>query len=128
MQLTIALADDHKMMRQVLCSILSAPKYYISIIAETGGQLIEQIEKNGQSLDLCIVDVNMPDMDGFETTKLLKEKWPLLKVLMISAHHDVMHKSEALKVGADAFLEKDSTIKQLAQTIDRLFTDGKTIV
>lgn len=127
MQLTIALADDHKMMRQVLCSILSSPNYYISIIAETGGQLIEQIEKNGLYLDLCIIDVNMPDMDGFETTKLLKEKWPSLKVLIISAHYDIMHLRKALQVGADAFLEKDCTIKQLAHTIDSLFTDSKPI-
>lgn len=118
---TIAIAEDHKMTRSVICSILSHNNYQVCLSVESGQELLDRIASNGRLPDVCLVDINMPGMDGFETVKRLKERWPAVKVLAISADESRWQIAKMTTVGADGFITKNSSIQEWSNAIKRLF-------
>jgi DNA-binding NarL/FixJ family response regulator len=105
-----------------------------ALLAKVKGIKIVKIVKNGQillkylqenTIDLIIMDVMMPVMDGLEATKIIKKKYPRIKVLMLSVSHKPFHVQTALEAGADGYLLKETNKKELVNAILRLM-DGKT--
>jgi DNA-binding NarL/FixJ family response regulator len=116
-KLTIAIVDDHKTTRSILSSFLSKENCIVFFEASTGSELLERLQTTDMIPDVCIVDVNMPEMDGFETVQKLKEKWPGIKILAISGEITNEQIEKIMKMGADGFLSKNSSIKELTDTI-----------
>ena len=80
---TIAIADDHLHMRQVVRQIIESFGYNIIIEAEDGQKLIDKII-SGSVPDICVLDMNMPFLNGVQTTRILKERWPSIKIAIFS--------------------------------------------
>jgi len=84
----IALVDDHALLRSGLAGVINSfGEYKVIFEADNGKQFIEQLKKN-EKPDVVLMDITMPEMDGFETTKWIKNNAPGIKVLVLSMMDD----------------------------------------
>jgi DNA-binding NarL/FixJ family response regulator len=122
--LRILLADDHLLFRKGLTQLLdSQPDFQVVGEATNGLEAIEQT----QSLqpDLVLMDINMPDSDGFEATRHIKTKMPNVRVVMLTVSEDADDLKAAIQCGADGYLLKDLSPETLFQQL-RGLTAGET--
>jgi DNA-binding NarL/FixJ family response regulator len=80
--------------------------------AENGQNLLDKLE-SAEAPDICLLDINMPQMNGFETIVHLKKNWPNMRVLFLSMHNDRAYLKKSMELGADGFLAKDAPVDQL---------------
>ncbi len=110
----LIVVDDSLPARHGLCAIL-AGRSGIEIVGEAS-QGVEALalveEKQPQA---ALLDVRMPVMDGMEAARLIKERWPVTRVVLISMFAD--HRGEALEAGADAFVVKGGPADELVTAI-----------
>jgi two-component system nitrate/nitrite response regulator NarL len=67
--------------------------------------------------DLVLMDVRMPRMNGFEATRLIKQELPTTKVLIMSAHDDLEYVLEAMSAGAEGYVLKLATLKEILKAV-----------
>jgi two-component system, NarL family, invasion response regulator UvrY len=120
---TIALADDHVLLRKGLVSLVENLGYKVILEVDNGQQLTEQIQA-GVHPDLVLMDINMPVKDGYETTKWLKNNAPLTKVLALSMYDDESAIIRMLKNGAKGYILKDSEPGELRTAIESILSKG----
>ncbi|WP_126970946.1 response regulator [Gynurincola endophyticus] len=106
--LKIAIADDYRLMRETLKQFFSIQGCEVVVEANNGKNLIEQIESSGRLPDLCIVDIDMPVMDGYETTKALQSKFPNIKVLATTVFNNQQKFEKVMACGALGVILKNS--------------------
>ncbi len=101
----ILVADDHPLMRQALISFLQKQPDF-TVVGEAGDG--EQAVKLASRLtpDVIIMDISMPVMNGLEATRLIKEKYPQIAVLVLTVHTDTEHVLGILEAGAAGYLTK----------------------
>ena len=115
----IAIADDYPVYRDGLQVTLSADENLEIIFeADNGQELLEKM--NAELPDLVIMDYKMPVMDGMVATRMIKEKHPSVKVLVISMFHDEKFINHLMDNGADGYLLKDAEPEQIMSTIHQL--------
>jgi DNA-binding NarL/FixJ family response regulator len=85
--------------------------------AENGKDFLDQLPKLPAPPDVCLLDINMPVMDGFETATQLKKNWPQIKIVFFSMHNSRSYVSKAKQIGADGFLSKDATADELKKML-----------
>jgi DNA-binding NarL/FixJ family response regulator len=107
-QCTIAVVDDHALIRKAVNFRLTGMGYKVVIEAENGKQFLDKLEE-APSPDLCLLDINMPIMNGFETALQLKKKWPAMKILFFSMQNGSVYLKRAREVGADGYICKDAS-------------------
>jgi two-component system, NarL family, invasion response regulator UvrY len=120
---TIALADDHVVMRNGLASLLKDLGYSILYEADNGKDFIEKTKKDNLP-DVALLDINMPKMDGYETALWLKENFPDVKVLALSMYDDDGAIIRMLKNGAKGYVLKDSNIADVKAAIESVVSKG----
>jgi DNA-binding NarL/FixJ family response regulator len=117
---TIAIVDDHEMLRQAINLRLSLLGYKIVLEAENGKIFLEQLLVLPAPPDVCLLDINMPVMDGFETAIELKKNWPQIKILFFSMHNSKSYLHKAHQIGAEGFLSKDASLEELKQAFKKV--------
>ena len=116
---TIALADDYSVYREGLQVTLSGDETLEVIIeADNGKILLEKME--AAVPDIVIIDYKMPEMDGMEATRLIKQRYPAVKVLVISMYHDQKFINHLMDNGADAYLLKDAEPEEILAAVNKL--------
>lgn len=116
---TIALADDYSVYREGLQVTLSGDESLEVIIeADNGKILLEKME--AAVPDIVIIDYKMPEMDGMEATRLIKQRYPAVKVLVISMYHDQKFINHLMDNGADAYLLKDAEPEEILAAVNKL--------
>ena len=120
----IILADDHQMIREGMSALLSNTEG-IEIVktASDGNEVLEVLKK--QEADLVLMDINMPMMDGIQTTKAIKKTYKKVKVLILSMHNKEGFIKNAIEVGADGYILKNTGKSELLLAIERIM-DGST--
>lgn len=114
---TIAIVDDHLMLRQAMSLRLTLLGYKVVLDAENGKDFLEQLPKLPAPPDVVLLDINMPVMDGFETAAILKKDWAQIKIVFFSMHNSKAFINKAKQIGADGFLSKDATVDQLKKAL-----------
>lgn len=120
---TIAIVDDHAVIRKAVSFRLSIAGYKVIIEAENGQHFLEQLRYN-TTPDICLLDINMPVMNGFETLVQLRKSWPGMKVVFFSMQNDKSYIDRAMQSGADGYVTKDAPLEELDNALRRL-TQGK---
>lgn len=120
------LADDHVLFRQGLARLLDLePDITIMSQASSGREVLEKLRT--QAVDVVIMDITMPDMDGIEATTLISQRHPEVRVLVLSAHEDRDTLFAAIDAGAKGYVLKDTEPEELARAI-RVVASGGSIV
>lgn len=117
MHITIAVADDNRFLIQAIKEKLALFEELAFCFAAFNGQeIIEKIKKEGP-VDLVLMDIDMPEMNGIEATLELKKQWPQIKVIMLTILDDHDHIFKAIQAGADGYLLKELDARDLHKYI-----------
>jgi DNA-binding NarL/FixJ family response regulator len=112
----LAIAEDHLRFRETLSNYLSSfESFEVVIEAENGQELLDKLI--GNSVDIVILDIRMPVLNGTETLKLLKVQFPAIKVIMFSSITDQPVLIELSRLGANSFVCKYEDISILINAI-----------
>lgn len=122
----VLIADDQELIKDSIKIILEVnPKYSITDTVTNGQEALESIEKNKP--DIVLMDIRMPVMDGTVCTKHIKEKYPDIKVIILTTFDDDDFIFSALKYGASGYLLKGVSPDDLYQAIDTVYSGGAMI-
>jgi len=113
----ILVVDDEEALRTVLSTELEGEGYQVS----TAGDGEEAIRILGsQQFHLILLDIKMPNVDGFEVLKFVKQKQPSTKVIMLTGFADLKNAIESKKLGAEDFVSKPYDLVDLLTTVERV--------
>ena len=104
----VLLVDDEKLLLDSLEIILSLNNMEVIGKANDGNAAIKILENSKVDCDIALVDLNMRGMGGIELIKVMKEKYPKIKILVLTTFYDDKNITEAIAGGADGYLLKDS--------------------
>lgn len=120
----VCLVDDHVLMRNGLASVISSfPGYEILFQASNGRAFIEQLNQDNLP-HLVLLDITMPEMNGYETAGWLMHHYPLIKVLALSMQQEERSIIRMLRNGAKGYLLKDAEQAELKNAIDAVMNRG----
>jgi DNA-binding NarL/FixJ family response regulator len=113
----ILIADDSDDLRRALRNVLETqPRYTVCGKASTGAEAVERARE--LKPDLIILDLQMPDMNGFEAARQIFAFAPSMPILMFSMHFSTQHLHEAHKIGIRGFIQKGSSFATLLDGVE----------
>lgn len=119
----ILIADDQELIRESLKIILSTNNEFEVIdTVGSGKEVVESIRRHIP--DIILMDVRMPDMDGMQCTKFVKEVYPEIKVIVLTTFDDDEYIFSALKYGASGYLLKGVSLDELTSAIKTVLQGG----
>jgi DNA-binding NarL/FixJ family response regulator len=114
-QARIFLADDHTLLLEAFTNLLE-PKYEVVGTATDGREMLKQVKQ--LKPDVVVLDINMPNLNGFDAGEKLKKTLPDIKLLFLTVNEDPELVTEAFRIGANGYLLKNSASSELFQAID----------
>jgi DNA-binding NarL/FixJ family response regulator len=125
--INIALVDDEALFLEGISLLLSTVEN-INVIktSNNGLEFLEGLEETSESdfPDIVLVDIQMKPMNGFELTENLKEKYPELKIIVLSSHYKSNVLGQMIKLGVSAFIPKNANKKLLITAIESVNNSG----
>ena len=119
-KIQVAVADDHKLLRNALARLVNTfDGYSVLFEADNGKDLRARITQH-MVPDMVLLDVNMPEIDGFETTKWLQKTYPHIKVLVLSMMSDEKSIIKMFRLGAKGYLLKNAEPEELKFAMDSI--------
>jgi len=120
----IALVDDHVLLRDSLATVIDGfEDCKVTIRAKHGKELISEL-KNSQAPTLIILDINMPEMAGFDTAEWLRAKYPHIPILILTMYDSEFMLIRLLQLGVRGFLKKDIHPDELKHAIKSTIRTG----
>ena len=114
----VAIADDHTLLRKALAKLVASfDEYAVLFEADNGKEIKKKINEHLVP-DLILLDVNMPEMDGFETAAWLNKNYPKIKVLALSMFSDERTIIRMLRQGARGYVMKNIDPEELKKALD----------
>mgnify|MGYP003683009539 CR=1 FL=1 len=128
MNYKIAIAEDNTFLANLLVEKLSFFKEDLQYVfrARDGKELVEKLAKNSE-IDLVLMDIKMPNMNGIEATKILKKQFPAIKIVMITVFDDDENILQSIQSGANGYLLKEATADELHKGIIDVMNGGATM-
>lgn len=121
---SIALVDDHALLRSGLASLIeSFDGYSVLFQADNGKDFIQQLQTN-KLPDIILLDITMPEMNGFETAAWIKQNAPSIRILVLSMMDNDEIVISMLKAGARGYILKDSKPAVFKQALDNIRDSG----
>lgn len=121
----IAIADDHEVIRAGIISLIRHfPQYEIIAEAENGKDLLEQLSMLQELPDICLVDISMPVMDGYQTVPAVKAIYPDIKFLAVSVFDHEYSVLKMIRNGANGYLLKSSSAEQICTALEEIYYKG----
>lgn len=124
MNIKIAIVDDNSFLINTVKEKLSFfDDFSVKFTAMNGSDFLIQLEDN-HNLDLILMDIEMPVLNGIETTEIVKKKYPHIKIIMLTTFDNDEHIFNAIKAGADGYLLKEINAKNLHDGIVETLNGG----
>lgn len=121
----VAYADDHEMFRQGVRELLAnSSRIVFTIDAIDGKELIQKLATSKQSVDVCVLDIFMPKMDGYAALLEIRTRWPELRVLVLTGHNTEYYLIKMIRAGASGYLLKNSSPREIEKAIVTVHEDG----
>jgi DNA-binding NarL/FixJ family response regulator len=112
----VMIVDDHALVRRGMSYVVRECFPDADVLeAGTANEALAVMDRNG--MDIALVDVRMPDFDGLELLRSLKDRWPDVPVIMLSTYDQALYVKRALADGASGYMLKDATPDDLGQAI-----------
>ena len=123
-KIQVVIADDHTLLRKALGNLIASfDNYAVLFEAENGKEIKTKITKHIVP-DIVLLDVNMPDMDGYETVQWLYNNYPQIKVLALSMFSDEKTIIKMLRLGAKGYILKNIDPEELKNALDSVMKKG----
>lgn len=119
----IVLVDDHSLLRNGLAELVKSQGHTVLFEADNGKDYLTKLDEKNLP-DIVLMDINMPEMDGFETANWIKANHPEIKVLALSMYDNETSIIRMLKCGAKGYILKDSEPAELKAAIHALMDKG----
>lgn len=124
MSVRIAIVDDNVFLQKTIAEKLSFfEDLTLKFTAINGLDLIEKVTKN-KNIDLILMDIEMPECNGIEATKMVKDRFPQIKIIMLTVFDNDENIFNAIKAGADGYLLKEVNPQELHQGIVETINGG----
>jgi DNA-binding NarL/FixJ family response regulator len=115
MSIRAIVVEDEPLVREALADFLEAAGIDVVGIASGGAEAISSVA--AFLPDVVIMDLRLPGMDGVEATRIIKESYPFIRIIMLSVHDDIGFRRPAFEAGADAYLHKGCDPTELLATV-----------
>lgn len=115
MSISVLLVDDEEAFIGTLAKRLRLRRMQVST-ALSGQEALQQLQES--PVDIVVVDVKMPDMDGIEVTRKVKQSHPLIEVILLTGHANLEASAEGMEIGAFDYLLKPVSIDELVYKIE----------
>lgn len=124
--ISIMIADDQELIRESLKIVLDQhADMKVTALAENGRQLMELLA--AQQPDVILMDVRMPELDGVQATRIVKERYPKVRIIILTTFDDDEYVFNALKYGASGYLLKGVSVPELTRAIRTVVSGGAMI-
>lgn len=120
-KITVLIVDDHAIVRSAISDMLSKSGDYVIHAAESGYDAIAYADE--YDFDLVLMDIAMPEMNGFQTTRELIVKHPGMKILVLTGSYDKEDVFKMLEAGAAGYILKDAGEKELQMAVTKVLGD-----
>lgn len=125
MKINIGITDDQLLFRKGMISLLEKCKGFKVLWEAAGGlEAVSQLSGMAAQTDILLLDLSMPGMNGMETMQLIKERFPALKVIILSLHEEERFIIRLIELGANSYLVKNATPEEVEKTIRITFERG----
>ncbi|MCT2536682.1 response regulator transcription factor [Aquibacillus koreensis] len=119
----ILLAEDQALVAQGLKMMMETdPEMKVTGEAKNGRIAVSLCER--QSFDVAVLDIRMPEMDGLEAARIIRHRWPSMKVLILTTFNDDEYAIQALRLGAHGYMLKDADAETLIQSVKKCVAGG----
>jgi two-component system, NarL family, invasion response regulator UvrY len=119
----VALADDHVLLRNALAALINGFEGCAVVMEVSNGKELQQ-KIAAKQPDVLLLDLNMPEMDGFETANWLQQHYPVVQVLMLTMYDSEATLIRLLQAGVKGFLKKDIHPNELKFAIQSVMQSG----
>jgi two-component system, NarL family, invasion response regulator UvrY len=113
----LILADDHILLRDALKNMLNNSEEFVVIASASNGQEVIEAVQNSSRPDILLMDLNMPVMDGYATSKWLNQHHPEIKIVILTMYDSEIALIRLLQSGVHGFLKKDIHPKELKNAL-----------
>ena len=122
----VLIADDQELIRQSIQIILSSvPDLTVTESVANGLEVIRSVRR--EKPDVILMDIRMPEMDGVVCTRIIKENYPDIKIIILTTFDDDEYVFNALKFGASGYLLKGISIEELTKAIRKVYKGNAMI-
>ncbi|MCY1151142.1 MAG: response regulator transcription factor [Sphaerochaetaceae bacterium] len=122
----ILIADDQQLVRESLMIVLNAQENFeVTSIVENGYLALQAIKE--EKPDVVLMDIRMPKLDGVQCTKMIKERYPDIKIIILTTFDDDDYIFNALKNGASGYLLKGTSTEDLCKAINTVYS-GQSMI
>lgn len=122
MNIKIAIADDQKLFRKGITALIKSFEHMQVVFeAENGLELLALCESFVNKPDIILLDLSMPEMNGLDALKVLKEKYPLVRVIILSSHEVEGFILATIQAGANGYLAKNAEPEEVEQAIREVY-------
>ncbi|WP_046746124.1 response regulator transcription factor [Kordia zhangzhouensis] len=124
MKFKIAIAEDNHFLAKAVIEKLSFFEDFVfKFKAANGAEMVGKLEAD-HNIDVILMDIQMPEMDGIKATEIIKEKHPQIKIIMLTVFDDEEHVFKAIQAGADGYLLKEINAEKIHKSILEVINDG----
>jgi len=121
----IAIVDDHEIFRNGLKLLLNKIEdVNVVVEASNGIEFLELVEKYKDDIDIVFMDINMPLLDGIDTTEEIKKNYPEIKIIALTTFGDNEYFDKMIYAGAEGYMLKNSDINDFKKAIDKISHGG----
>ena len=126
----VLIGDDHRIVREGLKQVLAdAPDVCVLTEAQTGPEVLAQVRALGgkAGLDLVLLDIALPGLDGLEVLQALRREYPSLPVLMLSTYPESQYAVRCIKLGAGGYLNKSADPDDMLAAVRKVVAGGRFV-
>jgi len=121
----VVVVDDHTLLLEAIGGLVrDFENFEVLYLCKNGQEFIEKLKIPSNIPDVVLMDINMPLLDGIETTKVLNEKFPEVKVLALSVEENEKTILKMLRAGAKGYLMKDTKKEILEEALNQVLEKG----
>lgn len=116
--INIAIAEDQVLFRKGIISLLNTfNTVTVCIEAGNGKELLENLSKSSDTIHICLIDLNMPILNGIETMKQIRKLYPSIKNIILTIHEEEKYIHKLIEEGANAYLAKNTNPDELEKAL-----------
>ncbi|SOD12174.1 response regulator transcription factor [Pedobacter xixiisoli] len=122
MRINVAIADDQKLFRKGMIALVNSfENMKIIFEAENGKQLVDFIDSEQEKPNIILLDLSMPEMNGLEALKIIKENHPEIGIVILTIHEAEHHILATIQAGANGYLAKNAEPEEVEKAIREVF-------